>query len=85
MRRGPTRGVVEPARRSEGRRVSPPLPCPVMVLGGRHADVPLDESMGAALGYVIGTHQIACVVDVSDLGSAAARRGFMTAFTEALH
>ncbi|MGI4946850.1 MAG: hypothetical protein ACRYHQ_40895 [Janthinobacterium lividum] len=56
-----------------------------MVLGGRHADVPLDESMGAALGYVIGTHQIACVVDVSDLGSAAARRGFMTAFTEALH
>ncbi len=40
--------------------------------------------MGAALGQLIGTHQIACVVDVSDLGSAAVRRGFMTAFTEAL-
>ncbi len=40
--------------------------------------------MGAALGQLIGTHQIACVVDVSDLGSASARRGFMTAFTEAL-
>jgi hypothetical protein len=41
--------------------------------------------MGAALGQLVGTHQMACVVDVSDLGSAAARRGFMTAFTEALY
>ena len=62
-----------------------PLPCPVVVFGGRHADVALDEGMGWALGHVIGTHQVACVVDVSDLGSAAARRGFMTAFTEALY
>ena len=62
-----------------------PLRCPVVVFGGRHADVPLDESMGWALGHVIGTHQVACVVDVSDLGSAAARRGFMSMFTEALY
>ena len=68
-----------------GRTAAPPPPCPVVVFGGRHADVPLDESMGGALGYLIGTHQIACVVDVSDLGSAAARRGFMTAFTGALY
>jgi len=61
-----------------------PLPCPVVVFGGLHADVALDAGMGAALGQLIGTHQIACVVDVSDLGSAAVRRGFMTAFTEAL-
>lgn len=57
----------------------------MVVFGGRHADVPLDESMGAALGHLIGTHQIACLVDVSDLGSAAIRRRFMTAFTEALY
>jgi len=56
-----------------------------VVFGGRHADVPLDEGMGGALGHLVGIHQIACVVDVSDLGSAAARRGFMTAFTEALY
>ncbi len=62
-----------------------PLPCPVVVFGRRHADVPLDEGMGATLGQLIGKHQIACVVDVSDLGSAAARRGFMTAFTETLY
>ena len=30
---------------------------PVIVFGGRHADVPLDEGMGAALGRVVGTHE----------------------------
>ena len=58
---------------------------PVVVFGGRHADVALDEGMGAALGRLVGTHPLACVVDVSDLGSSAARRSFMTAFAEALY
>jgi len=57
----------------------------VVVFGGRHADVALDEGMGAALGRLVGTHPLACVVDVSDLGSSAARRSFMTAFAEALY
>jgi hypothetical protein len=57
----------------------------VVVFGGRHADIPLAVGMGAALGRLIGAQALACVVDVSDLGSAAARRGFMTAFTEALY
>jgi len=82
--------IVDPLGVWWGLRAGPdggvsPLPCPVVVFGGRHADVPLDEGMGGALGYLIGTHQVACVVDVSDLGSAAARRSFMTAFTEALY
>jgi len=58
---------------------------PVVVFGGRHADVGLDEGMGAALGHLVGTHPLACVVDVSELGSSAARRAFMTAFAEALY
>ncbi len=58
---------------------------PVVVFGGRHADVALDEGMGAALGHLVGTHPLACVVDVSELGSSAARRVFMTAFSEALY
>jgi len=58
---------------------------PVVVFGGRHADVELDEGMGAALGHLVGTHPLACVVDVSELGSSAARRAFMTAFAEALY
>jgi len=62
-----------------------PAPHPVVVFGGQHADVALDPGMGAALGHLVGTRPLACVVDVSDLGSAAARRAFMTAFTEALY
>jgi hypothetical protein len=57
----------------------------VVVFGGRHGDIPLVPHMGDALGRLVGTQTLACVVDVSDLGSAAARRGFMTAFTAALH
>jgi len=62
-----------------------PSPFPVVVFGGRHADVALDPGMGTALGTLIGTRALACVVDVSDLGSAAVRRSFMTAFTAALY
>ena len=58
---------------------------PVVVFGGRHADVELDEGMGAALGRLVGTRDLACVVDLSELGSAAARRRFMTAFAESLY
>ena len=61
------------------------LPFPVAVFGGAHADVPLDPGMGAALGRLVGAQSMACVVDVSDFGSAAARREFMTALTEALY
>ena len=67
----------------EGPRV--PGPYPVVVFGGWHADVALDWGMGAALGRLVGTQRIACVVDVSDLGSAALRRSFVTAFTGALY
>jgi len=58
---------------------------PVVVFGGRHADIAIEEGMGAALGRLIGTHPLACVVDVSELGSSAARRVFMTTFAEALY
>jgi len=63
---------------------APPL-FPVAVFGGTHADVPLDPGMGAALGRLVGAQPMACVVDVSDFGSAATRRSFMTAFTAALY
>jgi len=58
---------------------------PVVVFGNRHADIALDDGMGAALDRLLGTHPLACVVDLSELGSSAARRLFMTAFAQALH
>jgi len=60
-------------------------PFPVAVFGGLHADVPLDPSMGGTLGRLVGSQPMACVVDVSDFGSASARRLFMTAFADALY
>jgi uncharacterized protein len=58
---------------------------PVVVFGGRHADVPVTAEMGSALGRLIAGQALACVVDLSDLGSNAARRRFMAAFAEALY
>jgi uncharacterized protein len=58
---------------------------PVVVCGGKHADVPITAEMGAALGRLIASETLACVVDLSELGSSAARRRFMAAFSEALY
>jgi len=53
---------------------------PVVVFGGKHADVPITAEMGAALGRMIARQALVCVVDLSVLGSSAARRRFMAAF-----
>jgi uncharacterized protein len=58
---------------------------PVVVFGGRHADVPITAEMGVALGRLIASPALACVVDLSELGSSTARRRFMAAFAEALY
>jgi hypothetical protein len=55
---------------------------PVVVFGGRHADVPITAEMGAALGRMIACEVLVCVVDLSELGSKAARRRFMAEFSE---
>jgi len=90
MDRGARVCVVDPLGVWWGLRAGPdgassPSSYPVVVFGGRHADVALDPDMGAALGRLVGTRPLACVVDVSDLGSAVVRRAFMTAFAGALH
>jgi DNA helicase HerA-like ATPase len=58
---------------------------PVVVFGGRHADIAITSDMGAALGRIIAREALVCVVDLSDLCSSAARRRFMAAFAEALY
>ena len=58
---------------------------PVVVFGGRHADVPITAESGAALGRLIAAEALVCVVDLSEFGSNAARRRFMAAFAEALY
>jgi hypothetical protein len=56
---------------------------PVVVFGGKHADVPITAEMGGALGRLVAGEALACVVDLSELGSNAARRRFISAFCEA--
>jgi len=89
MERGRRLCIVDPLGVWWGLRLTAdgtiPSTFPLVVFGGRHADVALDPGMGMALGTLIGTRALACVVDVSDLGSAIARRSFMTAFTAALY
>src|SRR5260370_38436382 len=41
---------------------------PVVVFGGRHADVPITAGMGAALGRMIAREGLVFVVDLSELG-----------------
>jgi len=80
--------VVDPLGVWWGLRAAPDgaaPPFPVTVFGGLHADVPLTLGMAAALGQLVGTHPLACVVDVSDFASAAAQRSFVTVFTKALY
>jgi hypothetical protein len=57
---------------------------PVVVFGGRHADVAITAETGAALARIIASQTLLAVVDLSELGSSAARRRFMAAFSEAL-
>jgi len=80
--------VVDPLGVWWGLRAAPDgaaPPFPVTVFGGLHADVPLTLGMASALGQLVGTQPIACVVDVSDFASAADQRLFMTVFTKALY
>lgn len=57
----------------------------VAILGGEHADVPIQLEDGGALGEMIGRSDVRCIVDLSELGSGTARRHFMAAFLDRLY
>ena len=56
---------------------------PIVVFGGRNADLPLNENHGAALAEIIGTSAISAVVDTS-LMTVGQRTRFFTDFAETL-
>lgn len=57
---------------------------PVVVFGGDHADVPLEEGSGRIIADVLMEHRLNAVVDTSALSKAAARR-FLAAFVTELY
>lgn len=60
-------------------------PFDVAILGGPHGDLPLNEHAGALIGETAATMAESCIVDLSELGTKAADRRFMTAFLDSLY
>ncbi|MBB5051097.1 hypothetical protein HNQ36_001051 [Afipia massiliensis] len=57
----------------------------VVIFGGDHADLPLNEQAGALLGETAATMAESCIIDLSKLPSRAAERRFMVAFLETIY
>ncbi|MFC4244331.1 helicase HerA domain-containing protein [Gryllotalpicola reticulitermitis] len=57
---------------------------PVVVFGGIHGDVPLEETAGAVIARALMSHRVPAVIDLSGFRKAAQRR-FATAFIEELY
>lgn len=57
---------------------------PVVIFGGEHADVPLEETAGETIALAIVEHGFSAILDLSLLRKAAVIR-FMTAFAETLY
>lgn len=57
---------------------------PVVILGGEHADVPIDESSGTVIADFVIEHRTPVVIDLGLLSKSAQRR-FMVDFAERLY
>ena len=57
---------------------------PVVILGGEHADVPIDESSGVVIADFVIEHRTPVVIDLG-LFSKGAQRRFMVDFAERLY
>lgn len=62
-----------------------PSPYKVVIFGGPHGDLPLNEHAGALIGETVATIQESCIIDLSELGTKAAERRFMLALLTALY
>jgi len=54
----------------------------VVIFGGDHGDLPLNEHAGKLIGETVATMRESCIVDLSALGTKEAERRFMLAFLE---
>lgn len=57
---------------------------PVVIFGGEHADVPITENAGEALGELIGTRNLPAVIDVQQM-TVGARTRFFASFAGAIY
>jgi len=68
--------------RADGRT---PSPFNVVIFGGPHGDLPINEHAGALVGEAVANATESCIIDLSQLGTKAAERRFMLAFLTALY
>lgn len=57
----------------------------VVILGGQHGDLPLNEHAGALIGETVASSAESFIVSLAALGTKAAERRFMLAFLVALY
>jgi DNA helicase HerA-like ATPase len=62
-----------------------PSEFPVVIFGGAHGDLPLNEHAGALLGETIATTSESCIVSLGGFMTKAAERRFMLPFLDALY
>lgn len=57
----------------------------VVIFGGEHGDLPLNDQAGALIGETVATMAESCIIDLSKLPSRSAERRFMVAFLETIY
>lgn len=58
---------------------------PLVIFGGAHGDMPLNEHAGGLLGETVATMAESCIVSLGGLHTKAAERRFMLAFLDAIY
>lgn len=62
-----------------------PSPYNVVIFGGPHGDIAINEHAGALIGETVASMAESCIVDLSQIGTKAGERRFMLAFLTALY
>ena len=57
----------------------------VVIFGGTHGDLPLTEHSGKLVGETVAGMAESCIIDLSEIGTAAGERRFLLAFLTALY
>lgn len=60
-------------------------PFNVVIFGGPHGDIAINEQAGALIGETVASMSESCIVDLSQIGTKAGERRFMLAFLTALY
>lgn len=81
--------IVDPLGVWWGLRLLPdgktPSPWGVVIFGGEHGDLPLNEHAGKIIGETVAGMAESCIVSLDGLGTKTAERRFMLAFLETLY